>query len=390
VTELLVVPTLGIGTVPFAALEVDGHALVEGHTVTLLPDLFGLGALAPSSRAGPLEPALVVGDPVLAGDPDWDFPPLPGARDEAIFVAKSTGEKALVGEQATLGAVRARASDVALLYLATHGVAVSQDPLEGFLALSRKGGVDRWTARSIQGRRMAARLAVLSACQTGLGFGHEGGVIGLGRAFLLAGVPYVVMSLWNVDDAATATLMKVFLEYAKAAEPAEALREAMLVTRKRYPDPLKWAAFSLFATPPGQFAPASDRSGARVVLVDEEGKVLEHRAKVQAGRKVWTRVVGGDSRVRKYRYVVDVDAKGDTSLVRASDPLVFGPPLGRETLVLVEADRPMDRETVGLGTGFSRDDGPHTLAELAAMFPLDAPDLGLRILRMEVESVEAH
>jgi hypothetical protein len=388
VTELLVVPTLGIGAVPFAALEVDGHPLIEGRTVTILPDLFGLGALTASSRPGPLEPALVVGDPALAGDPEWDFPPLPGARAEAIFVAKATGETALVGERATLGAVRARADDVALLYLATHGVAVPQDPLEGFLALSKAGGVDRWTARAIQGRRMAARLAVLSACQTGLGFGHDGGVIGLGRAFLLAGVPHVVMSLWNVDDAATATLMKTFLENAKTAVPAEALRRAMLTTRTRYPDPLKWAAFSLLATPPGGFDPPSGADRSRLVLVDEDGKALEQRARIPAGRKVWPRVIGGDGRVRKYRYIIEVDVKGNTSVGDASDPLVFGPPLGRELIVLVEADRPVNRDVPEHGMTFSPEDAPSTLADIAAMFPLDKPDLRLRILRIEVESVQ--
>ena len=90
---------------------------------------------------------------------------------------------------------------------------------------------------------------VLSACQSGLGFNHDGGVIGLARSFQKAGVPRVVMSLWSVSDEATLYLMDHFQLQAMANVPAEALRLAMLDTRKKYPDPALWAAFTLFGTP---------------------------------------------------------------------------------------------------------------------------------------------
>jgi len=75
------------------------------------------------------------------------------------------------------------------------------------------------------------RLCVLSACRTGVGKLTDGeGVMGLQRAFHLAGCPNVVASLWNVNDEATAALMAVFYDrlWHKGEPPLEALRQAQL------------------------------------------------------------------------------------------------------------------------------------------------------------------
>jgi CHAT domain-containing protein len=88
-------------------------------------------------------------------------------------------------------------------------------------------------------------LAVLSACSTGLGESQfSEGVLGLRRAFVLAGANTLVMSLWKVPDAATAELMTAFYELLLADTPrAEALHEAQRQLRQRYPDPFVWGAF---------------------------------------------------------------------------------------------------------------------------------------------------
>jgi CHAT domain-containing protein/Tfp pilus assembly protein PilF len=82
------------------------------------------------------------------------------------------------------------------------------------------------------------RLCVLSACETGLGELTEGeGMVGLQRAFHVAGCPNVVGSLWTVDDAATAALMAQFYHElcVNKQSPLEALRAAQL-TIYRHPD----------------------------------------------------------------------------------------------------------------------------------------------------------
>ncbi len=90
-------------------------------------------------------------------------------------------------------------------------------------------------------------LVVLSACQTGLGQTHDAGTIGLARAFQIAGTNEVVMSLWNVDDAATASLMNDFMKHLDCGRhvPA-ALRQAMLKPRSPGQSIDKWAPFTVF------------------------------------------------------------------------------------------------------------------------------------------------
>jgi tetratricopeptide (TPR) repeat protein/CHAT domain-containing protein len=88
------------------------------------------------------------------------------------------------------------------------------------------------TAESIAGLDLSGlELAVLSACETGLGLAGRGdGVFGLQRAFHIAGAQNVVASLWKVDDQATAALMTIFYDrlWRQGKPPIEALREAQL------------------------------------------------------------------------------------------------------------------------------------------------------------------
>jgi CHAT domain-containing protein len=92
-------------------------------------------------------------------------------------------------------------------------------------------------------------MVILSACQTGLGKSMEAGTAGLARSFLLGGSTHVIMSLWNVDDAATAYLMSRFVHHLQTPHrfmPAEPLRLAILDTQLKFKNPAQWASFSLF------------------------------------------------------------------------------------------------------------------------------------------------
>src|SRR5205085_8885771 len=119
---------------------------------------------------------------------------------------------------------------------------------------------NRWTAYEIQNAEYHscrghlrpdcyAQLAVLSACKTGLGKIHDAGIIGLARAFQIAGVRRVVMSLWDIDDIATSELMQTFVKYLRSDFPSEALRKAMVEIKARQRPPREWASFELFGTP---------------------------------------------------------------------------------------------------------------------------------------------
>jgi hypothetical protein len=92
-----------------------------------------------------------------------------------------------------------------------------------------------------------ADLVVLSACQTQLG-AHSGGddIIGLNRAFIYAGAPSVIASLWSVNDEATSLLMTAFHTHLKQGMgKARALKAAQAETRTKYAHPYYWAAFVL-------------------------------------------------------------------------------------------------------------------------------------------------
>ncbi len=93
------------------------------------------------------------------------------------------------------------------------------------------------------------KLIVLSACQTGLGDikGNEG-VFGLQRAFKMAGVKNIIMSLWSIPDKETQEFMEIFYGHCFSGE---SIQNSFTLTqremKRRYPyDPYKWAGFVLF------------------------------------------------------------------------------------------------------------------------------------------------
>jgi len=92
-------------------------------------------------------------------------------------------------------------------------------------------------------------MIVLSACETGLGDidGSEG-VYGLQRAFKMAGINIIVMSLWQVPDIETSEFMKLFYNNLLSGEEIRiAFINAQRTMQEKYKnEPLKWAAFVLF------------------------------------------------------------------------------------------------------------------------------------------------
>lgn len=251
--NLLIVPALSIGTVPFAAMKLFASQdtesfLIDRSSITVATDLGGLLAASPSSRSYKFSRALIVGNPAVETDPEYIFPSLSGAESEAREIAVRYNTEPLLGHEATLGRVRRELEFSDLLYFASHGIADDLRPLDGsFLALASDNDSNgRLTAREIQQKRLRAKLVVLSACQTGLGRSHEAGIIGLARAFTIAGADRVVMSLWNVSDEATYSLMQHFTRALERMQPAAALRSAIIETRKIYPKPSEWASFQVF------------------------------------------------------------------------------------------------------------------------------------------------
>ncbi|MFI5401999.1 MAG: CHAT domain-containing protein, partial [Planctomycetota bacterium] len=100
--------------------------------------------------------------------------------------------------------------------------------------------------------RIPADLVVLSACETAKGKVYRAeGVMGFVRAFMFAGAPRVLVSLWKVDDGATQALMARFYELWKDRPAARALKEAQEYVRsqEKWKDPQYWAAWQLWGLP---------------------------------------------------------------------------------------------------------------------------------------------
>jgi Tfp pilus assembly protein PilF len=255
-SPVVLVPQGPLFLLPFAALlDAAGHALIETHTLLVVPSIQTLGLLGRERGPAPAA-ALVAGNPTLVPlrlDPtsgeETQLPPLPEAGREAEAVAALLGTQPLTGTSATKAAAIAAMPGAGVIHLATHGIAedVRGEGLPGALALAPGAGDDGLlTAADIMALRLRAGLVVLSACNTGLGNVSGDGVIGLSRAFLAAGARSVVVSLWYVPDQATADLMLAFYRaLAHTHDKAVALRQAMLETRARHPDPLAWAGFFL-------------------------------------------------------------------------------------------------------------------------------------------------
>jgi CHAT domain-containing protein/tetratricopeptide (TPR) repeat protein len=268
--QVIFIPQDFLFTVPFYALQdAQGQDLIERHTIRMAPSIQVLGLTQTTPTDNParnqslFSQALIVGNPqmptIAAADGLSEaLADLPNAQIEAEQIAAMILRPALTGNRAKKSIVLAQMPQAKLIHFATHGLLddFSGLGIPGAIALAPDGTgkpndglltTDELTNESF---KLQADLVVLSACNTGQSDIKGDGVIGLSRSFLAAGVPTLVVSLWSVDDASTAALMTEFYRNLQTTgDRAVALRQAMLKTRKTYPDTAQWAAFTLVGQP---------------------------------------------------------------------------------------------------------------------------------------------
>jgi CHAT domain-containing protein len=125
--------------------------------------------------------------------------------------------------------LKGHAKDQNYIHMATHGVLNKEQPLYSYLLMTSTEQDDgRLTVDEIFSMELQTKFVTLSACETALGEISEGDdLVGLSRAFIYAGSPGVIVSLWKVDDATTAWLMTRFHQYIHAGyNTAESLTYA--------------------------------------------------------------------------------------------------------------------------------------------------------------------
>lgn len=219
------------------------------------------GSSAPLTRGLGLQQTSAVSaliDSALAMDIE-SIPRLPGTRTEASrilsFVPASQRKQAFGFEASRSLIFSEELSKYRILHFATHGFINNTNPEFSGLVLSlidKKGEPQEGflLLPDLYNLKLPAELVVLSACVSGLGKEVEGeGLIGLTRGFMYAGAKRVVVSLWNVDDDATAELMVRFYRnmFIGKRSPAAALRaaQASMQREPRWRSPYYWAAFQL-------------------------------------------------------------------------------------------------------------------------------------------------
>jgi CHAT domain-containing protein len=268
-SRVVIVPDGALAYLPFEALP-GRERMIERFSVSYAPSASTLAALRDRDRqrSSPERTLLAFADPSSAGRKEsspvlaawrergFAFTPLPNARVEVagirslfrpeashVYLGAEAREQSLKSEQ--LESYR-------YVHFAAHGYFDEEQPSRSGIVLSAEGddandGVLQ--APEIMRLRLNADLVTLSACQTGLGEVLAGeGVMGLTRAFFYAGAQSLVVSLWNVNDAATGELMKHFYVNLKGGMPRdEAMRRAKLkliaTPNSPWRHPYFWAPF---------------------------------------------------------------------------------------------------------------------------------------------------
>jgi CHAT domain-containing protein len=225
--ELIIVPHDVLHYLPFHALVgSDGRYLIEKYPLYYLSSASLLQFVKEKRKAGG-EKVLAFGNPDL-GDPEKN---LQFAELEAKEVKAAYPESSVyIRKEATEEKSKAFSANRDILHFATHAELNENDPLSSAVLLAKEGKEDgRLEVREIFGMDLQANLVVLSGCETGLGKLSTGDeLVGLTRAFIYAGTPSVVASLWSVDDSSTAHLMASFYRNLKTMSKVEALRQAQL------------------------------------------------------------------------------------------------------------------------------------------------------------------
>jgi CHAT domain-containing protein len=248
--ELLIIPHDVLHYLPYQALiSSQGKYLIQDYPLYYLSSA-SLMQFTREKRRASLEgdKALVMANPNL-GDEAYN---LRFAEREAREVARVYPKSTVfVRSEATKPRAISQSPNYEILHFAVHGELKEDDPLNSGLLLAGEGGKDgRLTAREIFSLNLKADAVVLSACETALGKISNGDeIIGLTRAFIYAGTPSVIATLWKVNDRASYELMEGFYSNLRTMKKSQALRQAQLKTMQEFPEPFFWAAYELTGEP---------------------------------------------------------------------------------------------------------------------------------------------
>jgi len=260
-SNVIIIPSGRMSTLPLEVLPVkkvgtsfaDTKYLVSKHAIS---SEFSVGLIAqkrkPQSAA---QQSIFLCAPVKFPRKD-NLNELPGTESEIKAIAglfPSANKEVLLYADANEGKIKANdINKYNYLHFATHGVVDEAEPELSRIFLNENSSDDgHLYAGEIYNLNLNADLAVLSACQTGLGKYSKGeGVIGLSRALVYAGARNLVVSFWSVADESTSELMTDFYSTLlknqdKGFRYALQQSKIKMIASKNFSDPYYWAPFVL-------------------------------------------------------------------------------------------------------------------------------------------------
>jgi CHAT domain-containing protein len=243
--KVYIVPHGILHYLPFQTLIYHSHYLIETYQVGYIPSATALKyVLAKRKKKSAYILAL--------GNPELNTPQmkLPFAEKEVQGIKSIyPTTKVLIGEDASEANFKKQAGAHDIVHVASHGEFNSNSPLLSCLRLSGGNGEDgRLETREIFGLNLDAYLVTLSACNTAIGKLTKGDdVVGLTRAFIFAGTPSILGTIWSVNDESTSIFMKHFYENLKEMDKLKSLQQAQIamIRSEEYRHPYHWAGFQL-------------------------------------------------------------------------------------------------------------------------------------------------
>lgn len=193
--------------------------------------------------------------------------PLPAAQEEVRGLSQQFAGDFFFNDDVNERFFKENAQQYGIIHLAMHGLLHRRTPILSSLAFSENR--DSLNDNFLQGYEIAhlklnADLVVLSACETGYGNFEQGeGIVSIARSFMYAGVPSLVVSLWQVNDKSTSLLMESFYAYlAQGKSKDEALRQAKLDYISKSDD---------LAAHPAFWSPFIQLGDSRAIAVQKRG-----------------------------------------------------------------------------------------------------------------------
>ena len=249
IKQLYIIPHSTLHYVPFAVLlkanNNRSHFLVDDYVLGYLPAAAALVYTNAQNRSS---------SSVLAMAPANTRLQFTQRESQSVSDLFPRQHMLLVGSRATESSFKRLADRYDVIHLATHGYFNKMNPLLSGLMLEPDSTEDgRLEVHEILELKLNAELVTLSACDTALGSGYFAetpagdDLVGLTRAFMFAGSPSVLASLWEVNDRSAVQLMQSFYGHLRDSDKATALARTQREMRVRglYQHPYYWGAFTL-------------------------------------------------------------------------------------------------------------------------------------------------